>query len=89
MSTLLKFAIVMALGIALAILMALVASFLIGSAYVLFVKRGTLTSADGYLILSWTHGRDGLAFSVLGFVIGGLLGMLTWKPIWGASSRFR
>jgi hypothetical protein len=89
MTTLLKFAAVMALGIALAILLALAGSFLIGSAYVLFVKRGALISTSGYLILPWTHGRDGLAFSALGFAIGGLLGMLTWKPIWIAGSRFR
>ena len=89
MSALLKFAVVMALGIALAILMALMGSFLIGSAYVLVIKRGALISTDGYLILPWTHGRDGLAVSVLGFVIGWLLGMRTWKPMWIAGSRFR
>jgi hypothetical protein len=66
-----------------------VGSFLVGSAYVLFAQRGDPISTGGYLILPWTHGWDGLAFSGLGFVVGWILGMLTWKPIWIAGSRFR
>ena len=87
MRPLLTFAVVMALGIALTILLALAVSFGAGAAYVVAIKGWPLFSASGQIIPPWLWGGDVLAVSAVGFVIGAILGMLTWRPIWRANIR--
>lgn len=85
MRPLLIFAVAMALGIALTILLALAVSFVVGTAYVVAIKGSPLFSASGSVIPPWLRGADGFAASAVGFVIGAILGMLTWRPIWRAN----
>ena len=85
MRPLLTFAVAMVLVIALTILLALAVSFGVGAVYVVAIKGWPLFSASGHLIPPWLWGGDVLAASAVGFVIGAILGMLTWRPIWRAS----
>lgn len=87
MRPLLTFAVAMAVGIALTILFALAVSFGVGAAYVVAIKGLPLFSAGGHVIPPWLWGGDVLAASAVGFVIGAILGMLTWRPIWRANIR--
>lgn len=86
---LLKFAVTMALCIALALLLALAGCWLVGLTYVAIVKGASIAGPNGGVIFPWTFGADAMAFSALGLVLGWLLGMLAWKPIWSVSERGR
>jgi len=89
MTVLLKFAVMMALGIALAILLALGIGIFTGSAYLMLVKGIWPISPNGNWVIPRAQGPDGLAFTALGFVIGWLLAMLAWRAVWNTSERFR
>lgn len=77
----------MALGIAFVILLALAISFFVGSAYLIAINGSPVISPSGKIIPPWVQGADGLAASAVGFLIGWMLGMLTWMRIWAASNR--
>jgi hypothetical protein len=89
MSVLLKFAVMMALGIALTILLALAIGIFTGSVYLMLIKGIWPIGSNGHWVIPWAQGPDGLAFTALGFVIGWSLGMLSWRAVWNASERFR
>ncbi|KFC75901.1 hypothetical protein FG93_00041 [Bosea sp. LC85] len=87
MRPLLTFAVAMVLTITLTILLALAVSFGVGAVYVVAIKGWPLFSASGHVIPPWLWEGDVLAVNAVGLVIGAILGMLTWGPIWKVSKR--
>jgi len=89
MTTLLKFAAMMALGLVSTILLALAIGVFTGSAYLMLIKGVAPIDPNRNWVMPWAQGPDGLAFTALGFVVGWSFGMLTWRAIWKASDCFR